>query len=173
MSAIEHRPLAMKAAKAAKEPKPWTGRHLLYALLGFFGVMLVANVIFITLALDTFTGVTNKNAYQDGLNYNQRLEAAAAQQALGWTGALTVESGQLSLALNDAQGAAVTGLTLQAELRRPTNEIADITLPLQEMLPGVYGAALDLPYKGNWNLMISGQAADGTPFETRTRLWLD
>ncbi len=53
-------------------PRPFTGRHLLYWLLGFFGVMMVANAIFIWLALNTFTGVISKTAYQESITYNQR-----------------------------------------------------------------------------------------------------
>ncbi len=153
--------------------RPFTGRHMLYWLLGFFGVMLVANVIFIWLALGTFTGVTSEQAYQDGLDYNQRLEAAAAQRALGWQGKLTQEAGSVLLTLADAAGRPVRGLLLDARFLRPTNDGQDRTLPMVEAAPGRYAVPLDLPLAGNWDLVISGTAADGTPFETRTRLWLD
>ncbi len=42
-----------------------------------------------------------------------------------------------------------------------------------EAAPERYLVPLDLPQSGNWDLVISGSAADGTPFETRTRLWID
>ncbi len=154
-------------------PRPFTGRHLLYWLAGFFGVMLIANVIFIWLALDTFSGVTSKTAYQDGIAYNQRLEAAAAQQALGWEGEVTQEPQTVVLSLSDAEGKPVRGLALDARFLRPTNDDQDQTRPMVEAEPGRYVAPLGLPAGGNWNLVISGTAADGTPFETRTRLWVD
>ncbi len=151
----------------------FTGRHLLYWLLGFFGVMLVANIIFIWLALDTFTGVTNKNAYQDGLAYNERLAAAEAQKALGWQGQVTQGDRTLVLTLKDGKGAAVRGLQLEALLMRPTHDNADQRRVMVEQAPGRYLAPLELPAGGNWDLVISGTAADGTPFETRKRLWID
>lgn len=160
-------------AEPAASPRPFTGRHLLYWLLGFFGVMLVANVIFIWLALDTFTGVASKTAYQDGLAYNERLEAAAAQQALGWEGRVTQDAQSVVLTLKDAGGAAVRGLTLQVLLQRPTHDGQDQTRVMVEAAPGRYVAPLELPAGGNWDLVISGAAADGTPFETRTRIWID
>lgn len=154
-------------------PRPFTGRHLLYWLLGFFGVMLVANVIFVWLALDTFTGVASETAYQDGLAYNQRLEAAAAQKALGWSGQVTQEPQRVVLTLSDGEGQAVRGLDLEARFQRPTHDGQDRSRLMVEAAPGRYVAPLDLPAGGSWNLVISGAAADGTPFETRTRLWVD
>ncbi len=153
--------------------RPFTGRKLLYWLIGFFGVMLLANAVFIWLALDTFTGVIDENAYQDGLQYNQRLEAAAAQRALGWHGNVVQEEAQVVLTLNGPDGQPVRGLILEAEFVRPTNDGQDRTLPMVEVAAGRYRAPLDLPLSGNWDLVIRGSAADGTPFETRSRLWLD
>ncbi len=151
----------------------FTGRHLLYWLFGFFGVMLIANVIFVWLALDTFTGVTNQNAYQDGLNYNQRLEAAAAQRERGWQGTVSQERDRVSLELADAGGRPVRGLALEALFLRPTHEGQDRRVIMTETEPGRYSAPLDLPAAGNWDLIITGYGTDGAPFETRKRLWVE
>ena len=50
--------------------KELTGRHVLYMILGFFGVVLLANVVFVYLAMDTFTGLATEGAYVKGLSYN-------------------------------------------------------------------------------------------------------
>ncbi len=151
----------------------FTGRHLLYLLLGFFGVMLVANAIFIWLALDTFTGVSSENAYQDGLNYNQRLEAAAEQRSRGWQGTVSHERDRVDLKLVDAAGQPVRGLVLEALFLRPTHDSQDRLIAMTETEPGRYSVSLSLPASGNWDLVIRGYGPDGAPFETRQRLWVE
>jgi nitrogen fixation protein FixH len=63
---------------------PITGRHVLYAMLIFFGVIFVVNGVFIYLARSTFTGVSTEDAYHKGLAYNDVIRAAGSQHTLGW-----------------------------------------------------------------------------------------
>lgn len=151
----------------------FTGRHMLYALAGFFGVMLAANAVFVWLALDSFSGAVSQHPYEEGLAYNQRLAAAERQQAQGWQGAIAVEEGAVVLTLSDRQGRALRGFFLEAQLLRPTNAGMDRRVAMTETAPGRYRAPLDLPAGGNWNLVIAGEAPDGSAFETRSRIWVD
>lgn len=151
----------------------FTGRHLLYALLGFFGVMLVANVIFIWLALSTFSGATSKTAYEDGLAFNERLDAAADQKARGWQGELRTEGDRVVLTMERADGRPLGGLTLDALFLRPTHDGMDRRLPMSEIAPGRYSAPLALPAPGNWDVIVTGSDGQGLPFETRSRIWVD
>ncbi|MBC6416706.1 MAG: FixH family protein [Rhodospirillales bacterium] len=150
--------------------RPFTGRHLLYWLLGFFGTMFAANAVFIWLALDTFSGAVSDTAYQDGLAYNRRLEAAAAQQALRWNGKVIQHDRTVVLELQDAKGAAVRALALKAHFLRPADEGEDQVRPMVETLPGRYETQLDLPHSGNWHLVIGGTGPEGVVFETRKRI---
>jgi len=150
-----------------------TGRHVLYMILAFFGVMLIANAIFIWLAVGTFTGVVSETAYRDGLAHNQRLEAAAEQRARGWHGALTLSDGQAVLILKDRDGAPVSGMILTAAYQRPTQKDLDRSLPMTEVAAGRYQAPADLPAPGNWDLVVSGSDAAGRRFETQQRLWIE
>ena len=58
------------------------GRHVLMGLIAFFGVMLLANGIFVYFAVATFSGGDTSNAYRKGLNYNDTLAAAELQTRL-------------------------------------------------------------------------------------------
>ena len=60
-----------------------TGRHVLIGLIVFFGVMLVANGIFLYTALTTYSGVVSNEPYRKCLNYNERILAEKHQQSLG------------------------------------------------------------------------------------------
>jgi len=150
-----------------------TGRHVLYMLLGFFGVMLAANAVFIWLALDTFTGAVSERPYEEGLAYNQRLEAAAAQRAQHWRGEIEVEGRTLALRLADAAGRPLGGFQLEVLFQRPTHQGMDRRIPMTETAPGLYKAPLSLPASGNWDSVVTGRSPDGADFETRKRIWVE
>ena len=153
-----------------------TGKHVLLAMLGLFGVVIAVNLVFVTLAIGTFTGVTTANPYKEGLAYNQVLAARNAQRDLGWQGAVdfaAAEAGRerISVALSDAAGSPLTGLQLSGSLRRPTHEGLDQPLAWREAAPGRYEAEVALPERGNWDLTVSADDGRHPTFEMRVRLW--
>ena len=48
------------------------GRHVLWGLIGFFGVIFAVNAIFVYAAEETFSGGDTSDPYRKGLNYNAR-----------------------------------------------------------------------------------------------------
>ena len=64
--------------------KQITGKHVLFILFGFFGVMLAVNGVFVHFATATFSGVSTEDAYRKGLHYNETIAAFQVQQATGW-----------------------------------------------------------------------------------------
>lgn len=147
-----------------------TGRHVLALTLGFFGLVIAANLAFVVLALDTFSGTVSDHAYQEGLVYNQQLAAAAEQQSRGWVGDLALGADGLELQLRDREGRPVTALVLEASLSRPATKAFDRVLPLLETSPGRYTAEADLA-AGAWLVVVQGSDAAGRPFRTEARLW--
>lgn len=155
----------------AYRPFRLTGRRVLLAFLGFFGFIVATNVAFIWLALSTFSGTTSDKAYLEGLAYNERLAAAAQQQARGWQGTIRLDDDRLSLQLTDTGGEPVSGLTLTAAVGRPATRAEDLTLAMSEVAPGLYAAAVTLG-EGAWQVTIEGDDAAGArPFRTEERLW--
>lgn len=148
-----------------------TGRQVLFASLAFFGLVLAANLAFVFLALDTFSGTVSEHAYQEGLNYNERLAAAAEQQTRGWKGEVRLDETGLRLDLRDAEGRPVRGLVLSAVLRRPATTAYDRSLALSEVAPGRYAADATLE-PGNWIVIVEGADDQGRAFRTEARLWL-
>jgi nitrogen fixation protein FixH len=63
----------------------FTGRHMLAAMLAFFGVILAVNMAMATLATRTFGGVVVENSYVASQEFNAWLAAARAQRKLGWS----------------------------------------------------------------------------------------
>ena len=154
-----------------------TGRHVLYAFLGFFGCILLVNGVFVYFALDTWTGLTNKQAYVDGLDYNSQLAAGAEQRALGWQVAVTAapaEEGawRINARFVDAGGQPIEGLSVSAALLRPTREGMDQDLVLQRVAAGDYAAAFVPAAPGNWDAVVVAERRGETVFRREQRLWL-
>ena len=154
-----------------------TGRHVLFALLAFFGVVITTNTVFVILALDSWTGVSTQDAYQRGLAYNEVLRAAATQRDLGWTGEVEFESlrdgrGRLEATFADRNGNPVEHLTVRGVVRRPTHEGHDREIALDRSGSGRYTADLTLPLRGQWDVRLHAQGRDGKRFVIEDRIWL-
>jgi nitrogen fixation protein FixH len=151
------------------------GRHVLLALVSFFGVMLIANGIFLYYALATFGGGDTSDPYRKGLHYNDTIAEAAEQDARGWRIELSYDrgGGQLSLLLRDKQGRALRGLAVASTLGRPATDKEDMALKLVEGEPGVYSGRTRLA-DGQWlvTATVEDPLAPGAPYRLKQRLFI-
>lgn len=154
-----------------------TGRHVLIGMLTFFAVVVAANGAFIFLALDSWTGLSTEDAYRKGLAYNETLDAAEAQKALGWRAHLDFEpdggaAGILRAVFEDARGHPVEGLSVGAAIRRPTTEGFDQDVALSPSGAGRYAARIELPLRGQWDVRLTARLPEGRRYEIEERIWL-
>lgn len=147
----------------------FTGRHMLGIMLGFFGVIIAVNVTMAVVANTSWSGFVVRNSYIAGLEFNERAEAARAQNALGWTSDLSVADGAVRFSLADEQGRAVEleGGTLT--LRRPVNDTEDRTVEMTPMAGGALSAAVVLG-DGNWIAEVRAQAGLEAPWHQIERI---
>lgn len=165
--------------KGRKAKRGWTGFHTLAALVAFFGVIFTVNGIMTYIALSTFSGIETQNAYQTGRDYNERLEAAAVQQALGWqvsfdeVFAATSEGADAAVFVRvlDADGAALTGLEGELTFWRPVVRGEDVVSVLTETAPGVYSAQAALPARGHWEMRLLLERDTAAPYYLEKRVW--
>ncbi len=160
-------------------PRSLNGRHVLLALIGFFVVIFAVNGIMVYKAESTFGGLDTDDAYRKGLAYNERVAAAAAQAKLGWrdTLAYVPETQRLRVALTDPDGAAVSGLTVTAQVQRPATTRFDQELILEQTGPGTYEADAAGLEAGWWTVDVAARrnAADhenAALYESRRRVWI-
>lgn len=152
-----------------------TGKHVFLICLAFFGVMLAANSIFVVCALTTLGGGEGGKAYQKGLDYNRVIEAAKAQDALGWSHAISAGmGGRVSVTLKDASGAPLSGLAIDGEIARPVDDRFTRPLAFSETGPGVYAAEAGGLDAGNWVVALTAiRPRDRTiVYRAKERLWL-
>jgi nitrogen fixation protein FixH len=136
-----------------------TGRHVLWAMIGFFGVVFAVNGVFLYVALSTWNGTDVDNAYIKGLAYNEVLAAARAQRDLEWSVVVENLEGQsddtrLEVRYEDDRGAPIVGLSVEALFRHPVRRANDRVVTLSEGEGGLYGAAVSLPGAGEWDVHV-------------------
>ncbi|MGI9490767.1 MAG: FixH family protein [Geminicoccaceae bacterium] len=143
------------------------GHWIPWVFVGLFLLVLAANSTMIVIAVSTFTGLETTNAYEKGLNYNNRLAAAAEQESLGWKADLVVttlghQRAVLVLQLNDRLGSPITSAEVEAALLRPVREGHDLTAHLDHQGKGRYRAEVALPLPGQWDVQLTANARQKT-----------
>lgn len=140
------------------DDNPLTGRHVLAMIGLFFGVTITVNLVMAALATGTFPGLVVKNSYVASQNYNELLAAGEAQAERGWTDEITARDGLLLVRLEDASGAALTGLDVSARIGRPASAREDRVVALRPR-GDEYVAAETLP-PGRWVVELAAFSND-------------
>lgn len=159
-----------------RAPFRLTGWHVLAMFGALFGVMLAVNILFIVLAIKTFSGETD-HAYINGLKFNETLAANARQAELGWKMALGLQrptggGAVLEARLSDRTGQPLAGAVLTGSIGRATDSREDRNLIFVETAPGIHRAAIDQLRPGRWRFVASAQLAGAPRFETETMISL-
>lgn len=128
-----------------------------WLFVGFFGVVLAANLTLAYVAISTFTGLETDGYYRKGLEYNRVIEAEHRQAALGWTVSVAFDPtaerrGRLSVRAFDGSGKPLDGATVTAQLFRPTQAGYDKDITLHPAGAGSYEAEFELPLRGQWDI---------------------
>lgn len=162
----------------SNKPFEITGKHVLIAMLSFFGIIIAVNIVMMRLALSTHTGVVAENTYRKGVKYNEEISAAERMELLGWRNemALTPTGDKLSIDIRDKDGKAVKGLAIKATLGRPASEKYDLELTLNETADGMYEAPIPTRDAGTYVASIEAidpaRKQDGILYRAKERLWL-
>ena len=156
--------------------RPIDGRHVLFGLVAFFGLVFAVNTVFIVVATDTFTGLSTEDPYRKGLQYNETIAAFAAQRAAGWQyGIALADNSSLEVRVRNADGAPVNGLTVEGRLGRPATDQFDRSITFFDHGGGLYTAATDGLAPGQWDVMLTVRHDDNDgqpPYKVSERLWV-
>lgn len=136
-----------------------TGRHVFWWITAFFAVVIGVNATMAILALSTFNGVSEDEAYVDGLAFNETLKAVDEQQAMGWSVSTNLDRpgglvANIRAEYLDSSSIALTHLNVRAEFVRPVHQGYDFSVFLQQTGPGVYTAATSVPLAGQWTVRL-------------------
>lgn len=168
--------MTMTNAVRGTGPFKLTGWHVLAMFGAFFGGMMAVNILFVVLALKTFSGEAD-HAYINGLKFNETLAAQARQAELGWTMSLGLErptggGAILEARLLDRNQQPLSGAKMAGMIGRTTDSNEDRALQFSETQPGVYRAVIDQIKPGRWKFSATAQIAGVPQFSTETILSL-
>jgi len=156
--------------------RPITGRMVLAALVGFFGFVMLVNIVMVRAAITTFGGVDTPSSYQAGLAFKAEEAEAAAQVARNWTVEArivpTADGNALSFEVRDAAGRPVTGADVAARLAHPIDERRDVPVVVLEAGAGVYSGRVAAD-PGQWTLDIAIAKGGERLFRSRNRITLE
>ena len=143
-------------------------RWIPWIFVGLFGVFLTANCIMIYIAATTWTGLTAKSAYRQGVEYNRTLDKRAAAKGLGWEIAVGFEpanglTGTLQVRLRNRDGEALNGAKITGATYRPVAQGNDFALGSFDSLSGGrYATRATFPKPGLWEIRLKIVHKDGT-----------
>lgn len=140
--------------------KEFTGRHMLFLMLAFFGVIIAVNLTMARFATSSWTGLVVKNSYVASQAFNRELAEAKKQAARGWTGDIRFTDGAIELSLVDSNGAGVSLDTALVEVGRPAFEQVDHKLTMTSYGNGIYRAADPLA-RGVWQISVRATSSAG------------
>ncbi len=152
------------------------GKHVLFILLGFFGIVFAVNGVFLYSALHTLPGEEPGATYEAGLRYNSLLAQQRAQEALHWSHkAQFIPGSRLSVTIAGADGSPVAGLAIEGWLERPAAH-GEQTLSFKEVDTGRYEAVFADADAGAWILAFTAQkprpGSEPAVYRAKERLWI-
>lgn len=153
------------------------GKHVLGLLAGFFLTVIIANSIFITLAIRSFPGEQEKKSYLQGLAFNDRIAEREAQETLGWTAQITNAAlaggrSQFELEFLSATTEPISGLKISGTLVRPASDDSDHSFQFTEVMHGRYQASIDGTSPGVWRFEATATSERGETFRLEKKLIL-
>lgn len=154
-------------AIAATE-KQFTGKHMLMSIIAFFAVIFGVNFTMAFLANSTWSGLVVANGYVASQSFDKDLARQRAQEALGWTVALSHADGRIRITFADAGKAKIEGLSITGKLERPVTDKEDQVLTFSSMGSGVYTAPAVLS-PGVWDVEIDAKGGTGADYRKTFR----
>ena len=148
--------------------RPFTGRHMLLIIVGFFGVVGSVNVGMAVLASTSWTGLVVTNSYVASQEFETKRLAHERQREAGWRTTFAYAGGIATVSVRDADGQVPALGPLTLKINRPVGGHDDQTLALEPTADGGFAAALDLS-SGVWEARVTADETPLGPFELHTR----
>ncbi len=136
-------------------PRRFTGRHMWFILIAFFGTIFAVNFTMARFAIGTFGGTVVDNSYVASQQYNGWLDEARAQAKLGWQ--VTATRGtdaHVVVTVNDADGPPLDNAKVSAIVRHPLGRSEPIDLAFARTEGEGYRSLARLP-PGRWTLHLT------------------
>ena len=139
-------------------------RFIPWYFVGGMAIVVVVNACLIYFAVSTWSGLSVDRAYQRGLEFNRAIDAAARQDALGWTIDLAfgadAASREIAAVAVGADGAPLEGMQIRVDLGRPVGPADTRSVALQAAADGRYVGKLGAMPRGQWDAKIEARRGE-------------
>jgi nitrogen fixation protein FixH len=131
----------MTLIRSIFQPREFTGKHMLFSMVAFFGVIFTVNMIMARFAVTTWSGLVVPNTYVASQQFNTQAAQSRAIAAKGYDVAFEPGADGVSILLTDSQGlAGSVADRVSASLRRPVGTDDDRELVFLADGPGRFTA---------------------------------
>tara|TARA_R110002020_G_scaffold47651_5_gene135586 strand:- start:3201 stop:3710 length:510 start_codon:yes stop_codon:yes gene_type:complete len=158
----------MQMIRSIFQPKEFTGKHMLFTMVAFFGVIITVNLVMARFAITTWSGLVVPNTYVASQEFNAKAAESRAVAALGYQVKLTPDASGLAIDFIDSAGKPALADSMIAELRRPVGEHQDREMVLTRGADGVYRAAGELA-EGEWIATVTATRGGQTLYKRGRR----
>jgi nitrogen fixation protein FixH len=149
--------------------REFTGYHMLFAMVAFFGVVIAVNITLAFVANSSWTGFVVENSYVASQHFNEKLVEGREQAALGWISKLTVGDGRITFSVADEKGRKVWAKGGEVVLRRPAYASEDETVQLVAAKDGSLYAE-HVVRDGLWIIDVSADVGRDRPYRDGRRI---
>lgn len=149
-------------------------KRVLWILVGFFAVIMVANGALAFFAFSSWSGFADSEVGSHDFSYNQVLARVQSQKELGWSAGFELKSAggrdqRIAVNLKGPDGSALSGARVRVRFLRPTTSNYDVETALTSSALGRYTGAITLPLSGQWDVHILAER-EGQASRWMTRL---
>ena len=137
-------------------PGEFTGKHMLFLVLGFFGVVIGVNITMAVISSTSWTGLVVENSYVASQEFDAKRNDHLRQIAAGWQSDLTVDRTALALHIVDAEGKPVDLGAVTVLVNRPVGGHDDQNLTLTRAADGTYSTPITLT-DGVWDAWLTAE----------------
>ena len=167
---------------ATREPKKITGKMVLMWMVAFFGVIIAVNSTLMFFAINTWPGLTTEDPYKKGVNYNQTLDAAARQSALGWLSTVEIGAGEIgadteadksvTIRMTGQDNAPLSGLIVTVTVERAVGTRNTQIISMSETAPGIYSGIFKAPKQGRWIAEITAAGPNNASYRMKHQVMI-
>lgn len=139
-----------------------------WAIAAAMGLVIAVNGGMVYAALHSFPGSAGSDGFDLSNHYDQVIDRAQQQAALGWSVQAAVDADRRPvLQLHDRAGAPLTGAAVRAIAERPLGPSHVATLTFRETAPGRYLGDASLDEPGQWDVQLTASALNHEVATTR------
>jgi nitrogen fixation protein FixH len=132
----------------ARQHNGFTGWHMFWIMIAFFGTIITVNVTMAYLANSSWSGMLAKNTYVASQDFNKNADRAREWAREGFKGEVRLEGGRVNYRLQGPADVIAAVDHVEATFHRPVGDKQDFAIRLTS--DGEHFTAAEMPAAGPW-----------------------